>query len=1266
MARPGFADRNKLRDWADTRQAQSELPRLVRRLILETTPGLVELGMPAGEGVATGRWDGTVRSTSSNAWVPEGLSVWELSVDVHPGRKADKDYSKRAATPDGSSTADCTYVAAILRPWTKRGDWSAAKKSEGRWRDVRAYGLDDIEAWLETAPVTWAWFSEELGLRPYGMQTAETRWNSWSSQTAPPLAPDVVLAGRDSAVDAIDGRLATPGITTLEGASLDEACAFLAAVAVKRETAGNGGLLARLAFVDDLSTWRLLLESPSPLVLVPMNADFAREVPRKTHHTVLVPVTSTRIADIELAPLDAAGVATALVAAGMDERKADQAGRLARRSLTALRRNLALNPAVHRPGWAEPPVSRPVRAALLAGSWEDQREGDKQILSGLAGDGYDTFRDAAEELALEADPFIIRVGGSWHLVSPFDAWLLLVERLTEDDVKRFETAVTAVIGELDPALDVPEEERWWKASFEGKVRAFSSDLRRGLARSLALLGVHGDEVALSGGTSGSEWARYLVRSLLNRANDDPSARTWTSLSDLLPLLAEAAPDALVDAVTAGTSGRNPLLAKLFTDDDNAGLFSSSSPHTHLLWALETLAWSPEHFGAAVDLLARLDEVDPGGRLSNRPFRSLAEIFCPWRPENSATPERRLKVIDQVRRRHPTVAWKLLLSMLPEFHATHFPTSAPHYRDWKPTVTSVTRGEYIDFVSAVVARCVEDAGADGQRWKALLKDYSNLPPHDRATVLAALTELVDRESISDDDADLMWGALRDLVARHREFADAQWALPEEALVELDALTEKLRPSSAFTRHEWLFQDYMPHVGEVTRRDDHEAYEALVAERRREAIRDIAAEGGLDAVRRLAAQVEVRWSVGIALADARPIYDDDLLGSLARGDPTDFELAAQYFFQRFKQEGWPWLEGLLERHPEADPLQRARLLLAARDLPRAWEAVEEQGSAVAENYWNLFVPYGLGAAFDQVELVAERLMDVGRYAMAVDFVHMYMSREGADEERFAQLIARGLDGLLTGAGDPEIRALSSYDFETSFELLERHRDSLGVDRLARLEWALLPALGHAPDVPALREGMAENPEFFVEVVCAVYRSRNDADSAPDDDADDEQRQARAHNGYRLLSSWNHPPGLSGDSIDADPLHAWLDEAQRLLRERDRFEVGLVHFGQVLASAPPDADGTWPPRVVRDLLEELHSEQVESGLSTEIFNRRGVTSRGLEEGGGQEDALAKKYRADANLFADEWPRIAAILRRIASSYDADARRNEDSAERFRRGLE
>ena len=98
----------------------------------------------------------------------------------------------------------------------------------------------------------------------------------------------------------------------------------------------------------------------------------------------------------------------------------------------------------------------------------------------------------------------------------------------------------------------------------------------------------------------------------------------------------------------------------------------------------------------------------------------------------------------------------------------------------------------------------------------------------------------------------------------------------------------------------------------------------------------------------------------------------------------------------------------------------------------------------------------------------------------------------------------------------------------------------------------------------------------------------------------------------------------------------------------------------------DGTWPPEVVRDLFENLQSEEIEEGFYVEVLNCRGVTSRGLEDGGAQELELVERYQSDAQRVADLWPRTAAILRKLAKSYQIEALRNEEEAERFRRELE
>jgi len=121
---------------------------------------------------------------------------------------------------------------------------------------------------------------------------------------------------------------------------------------------------------------------------------------------------------------------------------------------------------------------------------------------------------------------------------------------------------------------------------------------------------------------------------------------------------------------------------------------------------------------------------------------------------------------------------------------------------------------------------------------------------------------------------------------------------------------------------------------------------------------------------------------------------------------------------------------------------------------------------------------------------------------------------------------------------------------------------------------------------------------------------------------------------------------------------------LRDDDRVDSGDGQIGRILAYAPPDPDGMFPPEAVRVLLEDVRSGRLDTGLELGILNKRGVTSRGLLDGGAQEWELAKRHRRPAGAAAP-WPRTKKILNRIADSYESDALREDEKAERRRRGI-
>lgn len=1252
--------RQDLMQWVDN-GAASELPRLLRRLIIETTDGVERVDFPAGVGASSGDWDGVVRATVGHAFVPEGLSAWELSTEKNSNSKAEGDYTNRVSGPDGAATADVTFVEVICRPWTKARSFAATHTAEGRWKDVRAYNVDDLEAWLEHAPSTTTWLSEQLHRPLSGVQTADRWWDDWLRSTRVPLRSAVVLAGRESESDVLRQRVGAPGTTTLGGdLRLEEVHAFVAATFVEAAEDVSRRPVLFLSATDDA---RKLLSRPGELVVVAPNAAFARDIPTSGHH-VIVPTPGSDRADIAISPVASRLAAEALEAQGLSHRDSREYGTLARRSLLALRRRVALKPSFHEPDWAEPGADTLRRRVLLANTWNQIRTGDREALEALTAQPYSVVDDALRTLASGPDdPMMAIVDERWHVVSPMDAWMLLGSQITTSDLEALRQHALAVLLEPDPLTSLPEEDRL-RASLDGVKRRFSGEIIRGAASALALLGTVDDVVRIAGGQTGTAVASSIVWELLDAANKDTTASTWILLAPHLPLLAEAAPSVFLDELRKALAPEAPFADGIFADKER-GRFGSPppSPHTHVLWSLETLVWAPEHFDSAVSILAELAELDPGGQWSNRPAASLASIFCPRRPNTSADADQRLTALERLRRQRPDVAWALLLSMLPNTHAFHMIHQGPTYRDWKTSEPVVTHAEYVRVVNEVSQALLEDAGERADRWRQVVKEFDDLPPEFRAQARERLSELAGRDLLRDDEREALWSELRDSVAHHREYSDANWALPRPEVDALEAVATLFAPTSPAHRHAWLFGEGLITLGDVQRRDNYQEYEREVASRRTVAVREIVDEDGFDGLVRFATECSVPGQVGAALERAAAgRYEEGLLDLLDSSERPKAELAFGFFSQRFTSEGWRWLDAFIAGHQSRSPAVLSRLLRAAWDPAEAAARADSLGGDVAREFWTNFTYFGLGQDFRNAVTLSTRLIEVGRNAAALDLLALYAQQQGTDVG-YAEAVLRAFEALIDHPDDPEIRQLSQYEIDTLLKIVAAHRRALGVDRAVRVEWYFLPMLGYEPDAQTLHHTLAEDPRFFADILSTVFRPEADDQPAPPSD----QEKAAAENGFRLLSAWSTCPGVDDEgSVTLERLRDWVSTARALLAERKRREVGDGQIGQALAAAPADPDGTWPCEAVRELLEELQNDRIDRGLELRVFNNRGVTSRSLDEGGRQEWTLAGDYRSRADQFVAHSPRTATIFRRLAETYEADARREDAGAERRRRGLD
>lgn len=1247
---PHMAGATDLERWADTRAAQGDLPILVRRLVRSENDQVQRVEMRGGDGVGLTGYDGFVEASKATSFVPHGFSVWEMGVGSDPEKKAQSDYRHRTDHPNGVNRAETTFVFVTPRRWEKKKDWEQRRRDEHIWRDVRVLDADDIEQALEVSPAVQVWLSELLGIDPFGATSIEDWWNRFSRGFSPALTTEVVLAGRDDQAGALLRRLSGDvGRTFIRAASVDDGLAFAACAMLMMGPENSEPMLARSLLIHDGGTLRRLEQTSSLLILLPYEEHLERDAHLvENHHVVFVTTERDGDVDVELPPLDHLALRAALSRAGVSELDLDRYMRAGNKSLLALRR---VSSEWRDPGeWRADLADRSLRRVWLAGAWNQSRSGDTEVIEALAEADVRDLTDRLASVAAQPDPVFTKIGSTWAVTSPADSWRAARQLLSERDLDSLERAIQTVLGAVDPRLELPVSDRWL-AAIHGKNRIHSRDLRIGLSRSLALLGVRGDELRISGGRTGRQWAERAASNLFERASQDESAQLWTSIEDVVPLLAEAAPDPFLRFFAKSTAGSEPMAKSFFQDSE--GDWHSNSPHTGFLWALEALAWSERYVGYAAEVLAQLAEIDPGGRMSNRPAASLEGIFRPWFPQTSAPLATRLQTLDAIVRRHPRIAWDLLLGLIPEPMAFALESHHPEFRSWVPHgEPNLSRSEVRETVEYASERLLQLAEMQPSRWASLLPKLPLLPSASLKLVVDSLGR-VDADELAREDRLILWEAANKVVIQeHKVNSESS---PQENLVAASVrdLRDRLTPSKPSDAHRWLFEEWRP-ILSAADPDDTESYEEQLQSARDAAVLEILEEEGWLALLEFAATVRLPWAVGFSLARTDQTNEEQAFSLLDSPNEAWAEFGRAYARARLGGES-EFVASWVSRF-DGRPQVQARLLLTANDVEEAWHLARESGSDVERAYWDEFMPYGYGSDTGFLNESARQLMVHGRVAMALDVLSM---RAWQDAGVDIALIVEALDKFGTEA-DPESARISSHDITALIQHLESH--GVAEDTVARFEWKYLPYLLENSSTQTLQALLARDPQTFAELIELVFRPASADPDTPGPTADRNVSTLA----YRLLRAWKVVPGSRPDgTVDEDALFAWLEQVRALLLDADRIEVGELQIGEVLAYAPEDPDGTFPTLAVRNALEEAPNDRLERGFSIGLFNKRGMTSRSMTEGGAPEYRLSERYEAWAAAVQATHPRTATVLREVAEEYRSEGRRNDDEVKRHLEGL-
>lgn len=1254
--------RDSLERWADTTFSKSVLPYLISRLVRATTPASTKANLPSGSATYIGGWDGIVNCETETAYVPQGISLWELGTTSDCKGKADGDYDKRKANPIGFTPSDSVFIFVTPRLWTKKDEWITAKKAENYWKDVKVYDSIDLEQWLDNAFSVSRWLASQDGVGTYpfdGIMTADEFWEEWSiGPKGLVLSPECVVAGREYEKDLLLSALkGDPTIKGIKASTKIEAIAFIIASAKLFPTEEYDRFFSKALVVDTEGNFRGIVRNnlASTLNLIP-RFDEAQPLylaVSKGNH-VLVPLGADddfNQETITLPTIDRDGQINALKKSGILKEDAEKFSRESGRNITILKKLLGFPH--YNAKWIEKENIREIIPALLLGRWNETFVGDIELIEKLSEQKYSDYLVILNKWKNFEESPLIQIGETWRLTSPLDLWTALSSQLSSKDFQNIKECYALAFKNGNPIVEPDDKDSF--AAYFSKKNKYSNWSREGLTQSLILVGrLNG--VKISNLDNPQNWVDKIIFDLLNEA----SGEMWISIDHELPLISEASPESFLRAVKNSLAKEQPEIMDMFNEED--GFLHKKSHHTGLLWALENLAWLPEYLRDASLVLLKLSRLDPGGSLSNRPLNSISEIFKPWHFQTLASFDERMEILKYITEKEKESGWSLLIRMLPDHHGIAHPTHKMRWRMFdKNTNLTYTYQEIWNTHSAVIEMLITHFDNDEEKFSQLIKETTNLSSEDRKRVLDwadAVCTNIQQVKYS------AWEGLRKILHHHRSHPDSDWALPETELVRFETLYNKLEPTDIIQKHIWLFNDHFPdfpegfkYGAELEKR--REERQKRIDEARKNAVTVFLQELGLNATLELRKQVKEFWLLGGALAGVITNKEDVItVCECLYDDKNLIGFAHNFIYRNSIIENFDWIKSLFKELQEKKFSNKAlsNVLIPLNQNQQLWNFVASLDEEIQNEYWQNTNPHFYHIADNEKTIGIEMLLKHKRFFSAIDIA-----------SHFANVLSSNLlSEMLKKAATEEANEaprFSGYEIERIFEELENRTD-IEKSTLIHLEWLYLPILDSRSTTrnpKNLEEELANSPDFFIEVIKWIYNPKDKTLLEKEREGmTDEAIQNRAKQAYHLLHSWKKIPGMKDDnSIEGAVLREWIIRARALAESACRLNVVDSEIGKILAQYPENSS-LWPLDMIFQLIEDINTDSLKSGYSIAMYNKRGFSSRAAFEGGNIEREKAAYFEKLEYDFKNKFPNVSEIFGHMKQGYLADAKRMDESAER------
>ena len=1250
----------QVQQWGESRIAEGELPALVKRLIRSELFIADGIRAPSDERIVERGPDIAVSTGLRTRHIPAGRSVWEVSTENNPSRKAGKDL-KRRRVPSGWQRDTTSFVFVTTEFWAGGNDWAYQHMkdaaNEDRWKSIKVLDASDLQSWTEEWVGVQMWLMDRMGVVRDGFRWLKADVEEWGAVAKPAVTTNLLESNVKRYFSRWHEWLSqTPSSPfTITGESHGEARLLVQALLEKEARTPPKRPIEGLC-VDTDEALRRLLDAPTDdVVVVPMNSK-VRELAITHSRTlrVALPTTGTlQVVDpVTVSPPGFSAVEQHLVANGTDSGRAAQIARACGGSVTVLRRLTRVAPEEPVPVHIDNRQLRTLAAAGLFGMWDAGSKADRDIVQKLTGQrDHDDVEDIWTELLNMPEPAVWMDGDRRGVNSRLDSWQRFTERhATPRMLERFFSAIDTALEQA--RVDAPPQRLLlpseYKAARDAQV---SSELLRGLMQSLVLLAEFGDTVDAR--LVGARVARR-VDATVTKALQGLTRDRLMALREVLPLLAEAAPRAFLASMKDDLGERDSAQRALlnFRWEDRASRPALQLVHdtdalryrSALMRAYSTLAWFQDHVEPAIGLLAELANEEIHDHHGGQPRQILAELLKPWHRGSMLDCDRHCAVLRKLAENHPDWAIELIRECLPSEYDTTHTANLPLWRGDPQDANTRRPPEHEAAVHRTAAELlVKHAGTTEGTVYSVLSAIDRLEEELAEAAWESISKWACSECRSAEE--------RTRVARRLTvFADGTLSHvhKEENRESAHRLVAELLAGDVATPAVWLFEPgatMQEHeVGEPW-----EVTEERLRDKRRAALEHVRASGGVEAVVSLVHEVKEPYIVGAVASHILTTSEVHTAVKDAMTAGGDSPHAPMRWF----------VQGLLHEIDETE----AQALL---------EAVGETMFARQDAHWRPCVlarlPFTVGMASAD-KLSAEELevywqqLDSVRDVIPAERKDWLIAGLCAVQRPRAALLA--LSGNFDGVRTESLRKLvdclpvsdepATLVWDKELVTAIRKRTDLNPGEAARIEFVFFELL-ERDGMPALAEAVASDPAWLKEALMLCTPRDDDGQDAQEWTARQQEVPDWLRRRARRLFDWlPRLPGTTPNGYDAKQGLTWFNSILAFAEQHGRREIAEILLGNTLGTAGFHDDGA-PTDQLTELLELVGSPRIEESVANTVGNALGAVRLPRGDAGRPYRDRVEFYRELEVRYRDSAPRTTRVMDLLRHRFEDQARLADD----------